>query len=379
MRLKVFTVALLFLFLTVLSSLSLPSPSEAISFDPYEIPPGAPRWFDLEDFDEKGDLLELTIVFKKTSNGSFQERPVDILILESYLAKRNPSIERARSDAIFIRENVETRLELTGDDSIVNPKNSRMSILFYNEQQEGDLENWDEATVKIRVDYSVVNTVKEESDLVLTLVLILLVIIIIAVMIALTYYMIKKRVRDTRTFFNPEAGLYYVFRDIDGSILYFSEEQYTQMYNQNALVTYEYLGQAMKKGGPIMTPVEEQGMYAEGIAPIFETPQVPVPLNSDMSQQLPAGQVQGPRSGQETSVQGMEIYNQDESAGARTSQDGVGPTEQLSEEGPAETATQDDGSGGVLDELVSSASTITEEASEEEMILRLEGPDRDGT
>jgi len=375
MRLRIFSFGAVFLFISTLMVMMIPSHSEAVSYDPYDIPPGAPRWFDLEDFDRKGDRLELTIIFKKTENGTPQERPISFFIVRTDLRNKE-SIDNVRNEAFFIRENVATRQEFVAGDSIVNPDNRGMTIVFYNEQQDGDREDWDAAYVKIRVDYDVINKIEEKSNLLLILILVLLIILIVAGGIGLAYFAIKRRVKDNRTFFNPEGHLYYVFRDIDGSIFYFTEDQYTHMYNQNALVTFEYLGQATKKGGPVMLPVDEQGMYEEGMAPIFAQPAAPViltepqqprtlPVAPGPSDQYKPGQTDG----------GEDLYGNDLYGG----EGGYEGEESGSEEATQEASPppEGDGSGGVLDELVSGASTITEEPTEEEMILRLGGEDED--
>ncbi|MGA1820602.1 MAG: hypothetical protein ACMUHU_06305 [Thermoplasmatota archaeon] len=372
MRLRIFSAGTLCLTIGLFLLASVPIPSDAVSYDPYEVYPGPyPRTFNLEDFNQRGDKLELTIVFKKTENGSFQERPISVVILDSSTARRNPELEQARTDAIFIRENVVNRLELTGGDSIVNPKNSEMSILFYNELQDGDLDNWEASAVRIRVDYTVINKTEEESNFLLVLILGLLIVLIVAVGIGLGYFALKRRIKASRTFFNPDGHLYYVFRDIDGSVFYFTEEQYTHMYNQNALVTFEYLGQATKKGGPVMIPVEEQGMYEEGMAPIFAQPSTPVPLDAQQEPRTlaaappPSDQYQPGPSDEADELYGQNLYDQpkEEDGGVES---GSGPGE-MEEIPPLEG----DGSDGVLDELVSGASTITEEPAEEELILRL--------
>jgi len=382
MRIRIFSAGTICLTLALFLLASLPIPSDGISYDPYEIYPGPyPRSFNLEDFDQRGDKLELTIVFKKTENGSFQERPISVVILDSSTARRNPELEQARTDAIFIRENVMNRLELTGGDSIVNPKNAEMSILFYNELQEGDLDNWESSAVRIRVDYTVVNKTEEESNFLLILILVLLIALILVVGIGMGYYALNRRIKASRTFFNPDGHLYYVFRDIDESIFYFTEEQYTHMYNQNALVTFEYLGQATKKGGPVMIPVEEQGMYEEGMAPIFAQPTTPVPLDGQMPPQTlsvappPSDQYQPEQSGGSEDLYGQDLYDQ-------TPEQGEEEGEVEEQETQGETPPMEgDGSGGVLDELVSSASTIAEEPAEEELIMRLgedEGSETEG-
>ncbi|MGA1872612.1 MAG: hypothetical protein ACMUHY_02980 [Thermoplasmatota archaeon] len=374
MRLRIFSAGTVCLMLGILLLASVPIPSEAVSYDPYDIYPGPdPRWFELQDFDRRGDRLDLTIVFKKTENGSFQERPISIAIMDTTTAKRNPPIDRARSEAIFIRENVVTRLELVGGDSIVNTRNTGMSMLFYNEIQDGDLVNWEESAVRIRVDYTVINKTEEKSNLLLILILVLLLILILGGLVGLGYFLLKRRVRDSRTFFNPEGHLYYVFKDIDGSVFYFTEEQYAHMYNQNALVTYEYMGQAMKKGGPVMIPVEEQGMYEEGLGPVFSQPETPVPLDAQqmprpsISQPGPEGSYQGGSEEEARTMYDQDLYTQVDPYSEEPSREDVAPpSPREGEEPPAE------GSDSVLDELVSQASTLQEEATDESMIMRLD-------
>ncbi|MGA1794192.1 MAG: hypothetical protein ACMUHM_09590 [Thermoplasmatota archaeon] len=371
MRLRIFSAGVLFLFMSTLLVMMIPSHSEAVSYDPYDIPPGAPRWFDLEDFDQKGDRLQLTIIFKtRTENGTPQERPISFFIVKTSLLHKE-NVENVRKEALFSRENVATRQEFVGGNSIVNPVNGGMTIVFYNEQQDSDRENWDAAYVKVRVDYDVINKTEEESNFLLILILVILIIIILVVGIGMGYYVLNRRIKASRTFFNPDGQLYYVFRDIDGSVFYFTEDQYTHMYNQNALVTFEYLGQATKKGGPVMIPVEEQGMYEEGMAPIFAQPTTPVPLDVQMPPQTlssappPSDQYQPEQTDTGEDLYGQDLYDQ--------------PPEHWEEEGEiSEPDTQEgtppmegDGSGGVLDELVSSASTIAEEPAEEELIMRL--------
>ena len=189
MRSKMLPAALLAISILIIMLLSLPAPARGITYDPFDVPPGGPWFFELSDFDEKGDQMELQVVFKLTGNGSFQERPIDIVVMEFSKVRRNPSLEAARTDAIFIEEDVETRLEVM----IENTKNARMSIGFYNEQQEGDLNDWDNATVKIREDYEVFNAEKSESNVVLVIILVLLILITIALVIGIGFYFLKRK------------------------------------------------------------------------------------------------------------------------------------------------------------------------------------------
>jgi len=251
-------------------------PSKAVTFDPLEIPPGAPRPFTLQDLDKKGDVLTLTVVYKKNPDGSFQERPMEIIILETSQANRNPKIELARNLSVHTWPDVEQRIE----DKFVNTRDTQMSLVFFNEWRPGDDDDWENATLRIRVDYKVENAGEGDSVNYLTIILVVLIIVIGIAVGVLGFLWIKRRVRDASTFFTPEGGLYYVFRDIDGSLLYFNAEQYSQMYNSNALVTYEYIGQAMKKGGPVLTPLEEAPTQEPmGGAP-FAQPLMAIPLEA---------------------------------------------------------------------------------------------------
>jgi hypothetical protein len=367
MRSRMIAAGLLIFFISIILLSHIPIQAEAITYDPYEIPPGAPRWFPLIDFDEKGDQIELQIVFKLKPNGSFQERPIDILILESSKAKRNPSIEIARTSAIYIKEDVETRLEVV----IENTMNAEMSLLFYNEQQDGDLENWDNATVKIRVDYQVTNVEKNESNLLLIIILVLLILITVGLLIGIGFFLLKRRMKAARTFFSPEGGLYYVFRDIDGSIMYFTPDQYTDMYNSHALVTYEYIGQAMKKGGPIMSPVEEQDMAGLEGGTMAAQPLAPSPLQSPLDapapvDQLPDSQYEdlyGPPS--DVSDQPDLYDDQEHYVDLQPSME-PGTGEPIPESGIGEQAPTAAGEGeDVLDELVASAHSQTDESIDE--------------
>lgn len=375
MRSKMLPSALLILTVLFIIISLLPSPVKAITYDPYEIPPGAPRWFSLQDFNEKGDRIELQVVFKLTSDGNFQERPIDVLILESSRARRNPSIDGAREHAIYIKEDVGTRLEVV----IENTMNAEMSIIFYNEQQDGDLENWDNATVKIRVDYEVFNAEKNDSNILLVIILVLLIVVTIAMLIGIGFYFLKRRMKDARSFFNPEAGLYYVFRDIDGSIMYFTAEQYTDLYNSHGLVTYEYLGQAMKKGGPVMTPVDElqeqdiASLPAQpmGNLPLGVSEPLPYPQGMAPADQLPLvdSQMEAPpfqESYFPEAGQPLEPAPMEEPSGPEGTVEGSEPD--------AVSQDMEEASPDVLDELVEHAHTSTDEGPDE-LLANIGGED----
>ncbi|MGA1848000.1 MAG: hypothetical protein ACMUHB_01545 [Thermoplasmatota archaeon] len=340
-------------------------PSRGVTFDPYEVPPGAPRPFSLEGLDKKGDVLKLTVVYKKNPDNTFQERPLEILIMETVQANRNPNIELARNLSVHSWPDVEQRLE----DSYVNTRNAQMSLVFYNEMRPGDSEegNWENATLKIRVDYQVEEGAGEDSADYLMIILVILIVAIVIALGILGFFWVKRRVRDANTFFTSEGGLYYVFKDIDGTILYFTPEQYAQMYNSNALVTYEYIGQSMKKGGPVMTPIDEAPFQEQATAAPMAQPLMASPLEAQ-----PASM-----PGQEYARQG---YHQDPSLqaddeGYSTEQElypGDGTSEQF--DPPLET-------GGYLDDMEEDLSTGEEQEAVEgtgEVPTSDPAPQRDG-
>jgi hypothetical protein len=321
------------------------------------------------DFDEKGDIMDLQVTFKMTSNNTL--RPIDIMILESFRANRissSSSFFEMRNYSIYFKEEVGKRLET----SIENTKNGKMSIVFHNELQDGDNDNWDNATVNIRVDYQVFNVEENESNVLLIIILILLIIVTLAMLVGIGFFFLKRRMKDSRTFFSPDGGVYYVFRDIDGSIMYFNAGQYTDMYNSHGLVTYEYLGQAMKKGGPVMTPIEE-GVPSGQDASLMQTqPMTPVPIVGSEALPHPAGisQIeQFPTDAvqlESVPIQG-DLYAQTgqplETAPMEGPQFPDGPEEDVQ----TGYSPEDNGGqpGDVLDELVSHAHTSTDEDPDE--------------
>ena len=253
--------------LVILSAPLLVSlPSDAITHDNYEVPPGAPIPLKLEDMDKKGDVLKLTIVFKGTSSENFVPRAIDIVILDKSQADRIPRFEIAKQQGFFVRENVSVRFE----EEITCPSDGQKSIMFYNHMKEGDQDDWDNATVKIKIDYHVEN-VKEESGpniLKWVIVFFLTAFAITAIVLSVLYF--KRRSRDARMFFDTEKGAYYVFKSIlDDRIYYFDGNQYSQLYNSNSLDEYDYLGTATRIGGPVMPP-DNLGMEAAITTPMGE-------------------------------------------------------------------------------------------------------------
>ena len=86
--------------------------------------------------------------------------------------------------------------------------------------------------------------------------------------------------RDSTSFFSSEQPVFYVFKDIDGSVYYFTPEQYAKMYSSHSLTTYEYLGQAMKKGGPLISGEQYQYDTGQQGFPMEALPMTPTPIES---------------------------------------------------------------------------------------------------
>jgi hypothetical protein len=154
--------------------------------------------------------------------------------------------------------------------------------------------------------------------------------------------------------------------------MYFNAGQYTDMYNSHGLVTYEYLGQAMKKGGPVMTPIEE-GVPSGQDASLMQTqPMTPVPIVGSEALPHPAGisQIeQFPTDAvqlESVPIQG-DLYAQTgqplETAPMEGPQFPDGPEEDVQ----TGYSPEDNGGqpGDVLDELVSHAHTSTDEDPDE--------------
>jgi hypothetical protein len=272
-----------------------PSVEGAITHDPYEVQPGAVIPLKLSDFDEKGDVLTLTITFKGTSSEDYVPRGIDILILDYNRAVRTTRTDLVESEAIYLRKNVSTRIE----EDIKNPTGSEKGILFFNEMREGDAEDWDNATVRIRIDYEVKNREEEEGLNFIPILIIVLAILIVAGAIVLVFFYFKRRSKDARTFFNPEKGPYYAFSSlIDGKTYYIDPDQYARLYESNSLGNYDFLGTAARIGGQITppegartgTPVDGQMMTAvpiDGGSPAIDIASMeatPIPVDQPSPQ-----------------------------------------------------------------------------------------------
>jgi hypothetical protein len=236
----------------MLTIVFFPAGSEgAVTLDPYEVIPGTIIWLDLIDFDHKGDELTLTITFKGTSSEDYESRGIDLLILDKSRAEKTTKIEIAEPRAIWVKKNVSTRIE----EKIRNPTDGKKSIVFYNPLQTGDEFDWDNSTVRIRIDYEVENSKEDEGLDILPILLASLIVVIILVLISMVVIYFKRRSKDARTFFNPESGPYYAFRSaIDGRIYYIDPDQYARLYESNSLGNYDFLGTATRIGGPITPP-----------------------------------------------------------------------------------------------------------------------------
>jgi hypothetical protein len=281
-RVPVFALA----FTAVMITLAfLPAENEALTVDPYEVYPGT-LYLPLVDYDEKGDTLSLTITFKGTSSEDYQPRGIDILIVEESRARRTTRMEFLEGEAVWIRKNVTLRVE----EEITNPTNSEKAIVFNNPVREGDNDDWDNATVRIRIDYEVNNKQEEDGmDFIPILVAIVLVIVIL-VLISMVIIYFKRRSKDARTFFNPETGPYYAFRSVlDGKTYYIDPDQYARLYESNSLGNYDFLGTAARIGGTI-TPPEGSAMEAAMSTPMEGQIMTAVPI--DQSQQFDLASLQ---------------------------------------------------------------------------------------
>lgn len=269
----VFTAIMLFIAM-------LPGSDGAMTLDPYEIVPGTFIPLKLSDFDEKGDVLTLTITFKGSSAEDYEPRGIDILILDQSRADKTTRIEIAETEAFFVMKNVSIRVEK----EIKNPTNGKKSIVFYNPSQKGDDKDWDNATVRIRIDYEVKNKEEGQGLDILPIVVIALVVIIIILVIFMGFYYFKRRSKDARTFFNPQDGPYYAFRSmIDGKVYYIDPDQYARLYESNSLGNYDFLGTATRIGGPITPP--EGSQMENAMSGTTEGPVLtPIPIVGDQPQ-----------------------------------------------------------------------------------------------
>lgn len=239
-----------------------------------DLSPGAPFWFSLKDFDSEGDILTMTVLFLKKSDGSFQERPIDIMIIRSSRVRGTPTVEALVDFAMYYEQDVNRSIR---DKEYEHDEGGKMSLLFFNDRLPGDDFIDDQnKTVKLRVDYEVTNVAKDEGANLVLIIIIMVIIIALIGLGILGFLFLKKKLKERSTFFNTDASGYYVFRDIDESIYYFTPQQYAKMYASNSLVTYEYLGQAAKKGGPILNPnVQQADMQVYDAQPM-----TPVPLEA---------------------------------------------------------------------------------------------------
>ncbi len=244
-----------------------------------DLGPGAPYWFDLEDFDEKGDQLTLTVLFLKKPDGTFQERPIDIMIIRSSRLRGTPTVDALLDLAMFYQKDVNRSIR---DREFKNTEGAQMSILLFNEKQPGEVEDQN-STVRLRVDYFVDNVEREGDSNIMGILIIIVAALLIAGLLVLGVIFLKKKIKERSAFYNTDQSGYYVFRDIDDAVYYFTPAQYAKMYASNSLVTYEYLGQASRKGGPIMNPAAQQPQAL----PMEAQPMTPVPIED---QPMAAGQ-----------------------------------------------------------------------------------------
>ncbi len=253
-----------------------------VTIDPYPVPPGVPIPLTLEDFDSKGDILELTIVFKSASSDDFIPRGINILILDSSRSINVRSYEIAEEQSIFVRTNVSTLMSV----DVENPNNKDKSIMFFNPQQESDTVPgaWENATVRLRIVYNVNNVPEDEGMNLLPIIMAFAIIIAIILTIVATIMFFRRRSKDANLFFNPEDGPYYAFRSIiEDKVYYLDPEQYAQLYNSTSMDEYDFLGTATRIGGPITSP-DSIGMEAITSMPMEGQLMMAVPLEGEQEQ-----------------------------------------------------------------------------------------------
>ena len=219
----------------------------------------------LMGLDSKGDNLHLTIIFKK-EQGQEEVRRINYYIVEEHVANNfnvytlDVLQDKALDMEIGLRERIEK--------DVVNTKNSQMYLVISNPLMEGDNEDIENATARIRLEYTVTEE-QEEGGIELIgidfstgglLFLVIDVIVIISVIIftIIALSTMKKRGRDSNNFFSSAGIVYYVFRGPEGTIYYFSKRQYEDMYKSGNLGGYVYLGESSRIGGDIESPAPVQ-------------------------------------------------------------------------------------------------------------------------
>ena len=252
-----------------------------ITLDNVEIKYNTPFMHTIEGLDEKGDRLNLVLVFKA-------ERAVDLYIGDEYI-KKNFAKLSALSPADLDKRTLDVRLNLTGGEinrfegEYINNQDRKMFLILYNTMQPGDeKKEINETLAKFRIDITVEEKSSEEESNILVLVLIFIAIaIVVAIIVVLVLYIGRKR-KDQMAFWDTAGDTYYVFKGRDGSIFYFSYEQYASMYQADQIVEYEYLGQSRSIGGEIM-PEYTEGQFTSVVEPVEASP-----VMSGMDEPLPA-------------------------------------------------------------------------------------------
>jgi hypothetical protein len=204
--------------------------------------------------DEKGDKLELTIVFKGITSDDYVPRGIDVYILEQSMANQVTNDLKAELTSIYMKQNFTDRLVI----DVENPGNTQMSVLFFNRIRGNDTQNdttWKNAAVDIRIDYDVFEAAEDEglNFIPILIAIFIVIIVLVGIVLALTFF--KRRNKDVNTFFSPTEAPFYAFKSIlDGKIYYLDPDQYAKLYNSNSLDEYDFLGTATRIGGTIMPP-----------------------------------------------------------------------------------------------------------------------------
>jgi len=289
------TIISLLILLFILTIVSVIPDSCAITRTDYEVYPENLHRFDLIGFDEKGDVLHLTIIFKRTSDsGSEMDvRPIDIMIIEKSLSIQNIDNTIAEQEAMYKLKNVSQRIEK----DIECLRDGQKTICFYHPKRDGDDVDWENSTVTLRIDYDVKETRSQSGFDWVKWTIILLVISVVIILIVTVIIFIKRRTRDKRSFFNPEEGPYYVFRSVaEDKVYYFTPEQYGQLYISNSLNDFDFLGTSTRIGGGIIPPAQEGYVqtYPSGDGYPMGQPMMAAPYIPPMEQPLQQSQAVQP-------------------------------------------------------------------------------------
>lgn len=238
-----------------------------------EIPPNIYQKEELEGFDEKGDNLHLTIIFEREQDEVV--RRINYYIVEEHVADSF----NVYTEDVLEEKSLDLKIDLNEnlDKDVVNTENTQMYIVISNPLMEGDDRDPENATARITLEYHVTEEKAQEGLEILGhdfstggfvfIIVDILVVIAVIIFTILAVSSLKKKSKDTSSFFSPKRKIYYVFRDAEGSNYYFSPEQYVDMYRNGRLEGYYYFGEAERIGGDV-------DVYASGASQVHVARQV---------------------------------------------------------------------------------------------------------